>query len=373
MLWYENIDVIDCFLVICWFLWVASIGIQLYFYFNYFIPFARLSNSTAQHKPVPVSLIIAVKNEAQNLTNHLPLWIKQELVEFELIIVDDHSSDQTQSILQSFNDERLQVYQLDNESGKKSAIQLAISKASYNHLVFTDADCVPSSDYWLVKMASNFTDDHQIVLGHSGYFKEHGFLNLLQRFENTMVAAQYFSFASKGNAYMGVGRNLAYTKTIFENSSVFNIHKNIRSGDDDLLVNEMATTKNVALEWDEKAQTISRVSDNWMTYFQQKRRQLQAGEQYKRKHKFQLATFGSSTLLLNILTLILLYISENFGTILMTFGLTLVLKSIIFNKISKKLSEQNFIPWFWLLEFVLIISQTIIGVSTWFWKVKRWK
>ena len=373
MLWSDNIDAIDCLIMICWFLWIASACIQLYFYLYYFFPFALFVKPATPKKPEAVSLIIAVKNEAENLQVNLPLWLQQEQVEFELIIVNDHSNDQTQSVLENCKDERLQVFQLLNGNGKKAAIQLGISKARYNQLVFTDADCIPASNEWLATMAQNFSNEKQIVLGHSGFIREKSFFNLLQRFENLMVAAQYFSFTLKGNAYMGVGRNLAYSKTIFEKSTVFGTHDKIKSGDDDLLVNEMATAKNVAIEWSKNGQTRSKANKKWLTYIRQKRRQLQAGEHYKLKHKAQLAAFGSSTLLFNSITLILLYLSENLGFILMTFGLALVLKSLIINKISIKLGEGSFFLRFWWLEFVLIINQTIIGISTWIWRVKRWK
>ena len=373
MLWSDNVSVINCLLVCCILLWAFSGIVQLYFYLSYFLPLARFREPSKTRKVRSVSLIIAAKNEAINLTKNLPLLLQQENIDFELIIVNDHSTDRTREVLEANKNNQLTVLDLNEGSGKKAAIKFAMSKASHEQLVFTDADCSPKSTLWLAEMAAGFSAEKQLILGHSCYYKSRGILNRLQRFENLMVATQYFSFAIKGKAYMGVGRNLAYTKSIFEKSNSFQTHEKLRSGDDDLLVNEMANTTNVAIELNEIAHTISEAKKSWMDYFHQKRRQLQAGEQYKAEHKLLLAAMGIGTLLFNILTLILLYFSENWPVILMIFGLILVIKSIILNIISKKLGENDLIPWVGFFEFVLIINLTIIGVSTWIWRVNRWK
>lgn len=373
MLWNEEVELTDCLLVFCVLVWAFSGIVQLYFYWSYFFGLARFHKPIMGGNPKAVSLIIAAKNEASNLSNNIPLLLQQEKVDFELIVVNDHSTDRTMEVLGRIRDHRLKVLNLTDGEGKKAAIKLGISRANHEQLVFTDADCTPKSTFWLSEMAAGFSAENQLILGHSSFYKSKGLLNGMQRFENLMVAIQYFSFAIKGNAYMGVGRNLAYTKDVFENSNSFQLHKTLCSGDDDLLVNEMANTVNVGIVLSKRAHTVSEAKKTWMGYFHQKRRQLQAGKHYKLQHKILLAALGMATLLFNTLTLILLYLSNNWPFILMTFGIILIIKSLLLNSLSKKLGENDLIPWAWFLEYVLIINLTIIGVSTWIWRVNRWK
>src|SRR5690606_18630652 len=121
---------------------------------------------------------------------------------------------------------------------KKFALTMGIKGARHPHLVLTDADCQPTGPYWLKEMGGAFSEGKEIVLGYSPYFKKSGFLNRLIRFETTHTAMSYLSYALKKNAYMGVGRNLAYTKSLFFSGSGFTKHMHIRSGDDDLFVNQ---------------------------------------------------------------------------------------------------------------------------------------
>ncbi|MFD2145882.1 hypothetical protein [Mucilaginibacter antarcticus] len=82
-------------------------------------------------------------------------------------------------------------------------------------MLFTDADCKPDSTNWITRMAAHFKGDVQLVLGYSPYFKTGGFLNSLIRFETVKTAVNYLSAALNGDPYMGIGRNMAYTKTLF--------------------------------------------------------------------------------------------------------------------------------------------------------------
>src|SRR5690606_17628256 len=125
--------------------------------------------------------------------------------------------------------------------GKKFAMLVGIKAAKNNRLLFTDADCYRASNNWLREMVSGFSGKHEIILGYGAYIKQKGFLNKLIRFDTFMIAVQYLSAAVKHKAYMGVGRNLAYTKELFFKERAFSKHYHIVSGDDDLFVNGAAT------------------------------------------------------------------------------------------------------------------------------------
>lgn len=121
-------------------------------------------------------------------------------------------------------------------------------------------------------MSSNFQPGIAIVLGYGGYFRhKKSLLNKLIRFETLLTAIQYFSYARLGSPYMGVGRNLAYTSTRFYELKGFASHLQIRSGDDDLFVNEAATAQNTTSCFEKDAITRSIPKATFSAWIKQKK------------------------------------------------------------------------------------------------------
>src|SRR5690606_19848156 len=185
------------------------------------------------------SVIISARNESGNLQKNLYTILNQSYKNFEVIVVNDCSYDDSEDILKNIKSEfpdRLKIVNLLEDDryrrGKMFALTMGIKAAQYEHLLFTDADCVPDSSQWINQMQSSF-QQKEIVLGYSPYIRHKGLLNAIIRFETFYTALQYFSFALKGYTYMGVGRNLAYTKTLFFKHKGFASHMHILSGDDD--------------------------------------------------------------------------------------------------------------------------------------------
>jgi glycosyltransferase involved in cell wall biosynthesis len=233
-----------------------------------------------------VSLIICAKNEAENLSRFIPIWIKQTGVEFELIVVNDGSIDQTAEVLLALQKKyptvkviHLAPKQLSNLKGKRRALLAGIEKSSYDFVVLSDADCYPISQRHLAKMLSRFKPGVDIVLGYSPYEKRKGLLNKFIQIETTLTALQYLSFAFIGIPYMGVGRNIAYRKAIL-NERVFQKSNRTLSGDDDLLLAEVATRSNtmITLDLDNLVYTLPPSSfGEWM---KQKQRHYSTAKYY---------------------------------------------------------------------------------------------
>ena len=248
-------------------------------------------------KAFPVSLLVCSKNEAENLKTHIPLWLAQAHPRFELILIDDNSTDTTRQVIEQFaaQDERIiPVFVAANErfkSSKKYALTLGIKKANHMRLVFTDADCAPASTMWLSKMATSFSATKQLILGYGPYSKKTNLVNPLVRYETFITALQYFSYAFAGMPYMGVGRNLGYTRLLYDQQKGFSSHMDVRSGDDDLFVNAAATKENTALNLDPDTFMYSAPKTSFKHWIQQKRRHVSTANHYKKKHKILLGLY----------------------------------------------------------------------------------
>lgn len=327
-----------------------ALFVQLLFFLIVFIKiWFKPKEKQKAKKEEPVTVIICARNEAENLKKNLPLVLEQEYNNFQVVVVNDSSTDDSESILADFDDkyDNLYVTKIAKDQkfnhGKKLAITVGIKAAKHEWLLFTDADCKPASKKWISAMASNFSKDTDIVLGYGAYERKKGFLNQLIRFDNLMIAIQYFSFAMARMPYMGVGRNLAYRKSLFFKSKGFASHFYIISGDDDLFVNKNANRKNTKIELSHDSFTVSETFDKFKYWNRQKQRHFTASAMYKLKHKFFLALEPFTRMLLYV-SLIYLAINKQFLILIIPlFLIKIILFYITILKASKRFNESGLI------------------------------
>ena len=202
----------------------------------------------------PLSVVICARNESENLRRNLPAILKQDYPDFEVIVINDGSTDESEDLLSELEEEYPNLYHSFTPdsaryiSRKKLALTLGIKASKYDWLVFTEADCTPVSDKWLRRIARNFTPSTDIVLGYSGYERGKGWLHKRVSFDSLFTSLRYLGFALAGKPYMGIGRNLAYRKELFFKVKGFSTHLNMQRGEDDLFINQIANENNTRVE-----------------------------------------------------------------------------------------------------------------------------
>ena len=300
----ESFNIIDCILL--GILAVAFIA-QVYWYGRYMAAPARkmrkrpapgTSIEGGEESLAPVSVILCAHNEAYNLSQYLQALLTQDYPEYEVIVVDDGSEDETRAEIERYlvHDPRLHMtfvpYGARVGATKKLALTLAAKAAQYDYLLLTDADCVPESRFWIREMMKGFGEGQgtkDIVLGFSPYFAEKGYVNRLVRYDTLFNGLHYLGAAICGHPYMGVGRNLAYRKSLFFESGGFTKLMNNVAGDDDLFVNHVATKTNTAVVLSRESYTWSISKKTMKNWLQQKRRHLSVSPAYKESTKFRLS------------------------------------------------------------------------------------
>ena len=346
--------------------------------------FSRLSffknkTSTSKKEDIPVSIIICAHNEAANLEKYLHRILNQNYRSFEVIVVDDNSYDTTHNILLKYHIENtnlclLKVADKPKGSGKKFALSKGIEAAKNEVLLLTDADCMPNSSDWIRDMVQPLNDSKKIILGYAPYFKAKGFLNKFIRFETIHTAMQYFSFALMGQPYMGVGRNLVYNKSLYQKANGFKKHQHLLSGDDDLFINEIATSENVEIVIKKSSFVYSAPKKSWKAFYRQKARHLTTGKHYKLKHKILLGLYSLSHFLHYAAGLVLIIL--NFSTIFAVGIIYLMRISVVLllcRPILKKFDEQSLLKWYPILDaffvlYYLIFSPILMTGNTDQWK-----
>ncbi len=356
------------------------VGIQIAYYLTFLFSFTIKRDEIKLKKHIPISVIICAKNEADNLRQNLPLILNQDYSSFEIVLVNDSSSDDTLEVMKEFEAKNDNITLVDVKSvetfwgNKKYALTLGIKASGHDFLVFTDADCKPNSNKWLSHVCSKFSNEKAIVLGYGAYVKKSfSFLNQLIRFETVMTALQYFAYANLGLPYMGVGRNMAYRKELFFNNNGFNSHMSIKSGDDDLFINEVANHKNTSICFSKESFTVSEPKTSFKDWFLQKRRHVSTAKLYKSKHQFLLGIFYISQFLFWVLSTLMILLDYDLKWVLALIILRFSIQLISFGLGSKKLDDVNLVFFAPFLELFLITSQLFIFIANLIATPKHWK
>ena len=365
------------FLFYC-FIVVTTIQIIYYVFIFGKFSFNKIQEETP--KNIAISVLICAKNEAKNLKKFLPSILRQDYPNFEIVLINDGSTDKTLKVMESFKNEHDNIKIVNVKTieafwgNKKYALTLGIKASSNNFLLFTDADCQPVSERWISEMSKQFSNTKSIVLGYGAYSKIKGsLLNKLIRFETLMTATQYFSYTLIGQPYMAVGRNLAYRKELFFEASGFVNHIKIKSGDDDLFINQIANAENTAICVSKESFTESVPKASFRQWISQKRRHISTAKYYKLKHKVLLSLFYLSQLLFWILTIILISTLSFWQIATALVVLRFLAQLIYLGKASKKLNEADLIPLFPVLEVFLISVQFFIFIKNLITKPSHWK
>jgi len=350
-------------------LFLTTFLIQLGYYLLVFLKLPLYKPRGERKATIGVSIVICAKNEEENLAKFLPKVLEQDYPEFEVVVVNDCSTDGTEQLLSEisvqYNHLRYTSIPANKKffHGKKLAVTIGLKSARYDHVLLTDADCYPVSNLWLQAMASGFTREKKIVLGYGGYERRKGLLNLLIRYETVFTAIQYLSYAIKGRPYMGVGRNLAYEKALFFNNKGFARHYHLASGDDDLFVNENALRENTAVVISGESHTLSIPNTTLRNWIKQKRRHLSAGTHYNRGSRIRIAAEIISRFM-NYLTLALLCILSPWKWLVVAiFGVLLVTRLIIFKLGMQRLDEKYLLFPSLLLDPIMPLVLGIIWLS----------
>ena len=357
-------------------IFVLSVVIQLIYFQGIYRSLLNSASKamTSSSSFPPISVIICARNGDKNLKEYLPLVLEQDYPDYEVMVVDDGSSDQTSLVLQQYSARynHLRVLQMPGGQGKKAALSEGIHQAQYELLVFTDADCMPSSTSWLKIMASNFTPGKDIVLGYGPLKKDSGILNAIIRFDILQIAIQYLSFAIIGKPYMGVGRNLAYRKSLWIQNEGFDSHMDLLSGDDDLFINKVASSNNTAIEIHPDSWTFSDAPSSAFDLFQQKRRHLTTGYRYPFKILFLLGLFPLSTIVFYVTGIILILTGTALNAIMMVAGFRFLIQFLLLNNCCNKLGSKDLLLFSPLLEVFCIILNFSASLTNQFYPKSQW-
>jgi glycosyltransferase involved in cell wall biosynthesis len=376
-------------LFLLWFFFGVGIIVQAIYLLVIFGKTAFYTGNTSKSSSKNeegVTVVICAHNEISNLKTLIPKLFEQDYPLFDVMIVNDRSTDSTKRLLEKMmeNFPKLRSvtikYTPPHVTAKKYALTLGIKVAKYDVILLTDADCLPESNQWIRKMTDPVRNEGKtFAVGYSGYEQKTGFLNNWIQFETLLTALYYMSFGLWKRPFMAVGRNLCYRRSFFMEVKAFKNLWHLEGGDDDLFVNLYTSGANTTIVLDPSANTISKPKENIKDYLIQKKRHLHAGKYYDGADKRKIGLYSFSHALFWIAGIgLLIYLGldqswEHFSVVFGIIVLRSILITLIFKAAEKKIQGTKPPKSIWILDFLYLGYFWILGTISHQSKDIQWK
>ena len=207
----------------------------------YLIHWMRIPPIPAEHANLPyISVVIAARNEEQGIGRCIASFRSMDYPQdlFEVIIVDDHSSDRTADIIHDMAVKNVRVIQPAGQ-GKKAALATGIQTSRGEIVATTDADCLVPPQ-WLNIIGSAFDEQTHAVTGPVCYTETKGLLQNFQALEVLGLMLITGGGVQSGMHYLANGANLAFRRSAFDQVGGYAGNEHYASGDDLFLVEKIA-------------------------------------------------------------------------------------------------------------------------------------
>ena len=343
----------------------VSLLIQLFYHWGVFSRVAFYKKKTVPKGDAelePVSVVICARDAYEYLTELVPALLSQDYPDFEVVIVNDCSDDETEEYLKDLarKEPKIKPVQLKQHlnffNGKKFPLSMGIKSAKNDLIVLTECNCMPVNDLWLRSVVERYNGKTEIVIGYSPYMQRKSSLNRLMRFDALQNGLLYLSAALKRHAYMGIGRNLSYRKELFYRNKGFISHYTTSVGDDDLFISQVANKRNTEVLIDAENTIRTTPTRSFRLWIRQKSSRYSTVSKYNARARLSLSLFYVSQLVFYVSFIALLclnaqpaftitngavfYIPILVFFFLLRFGTQL----FVYHKASKRLGEKGLLP-----------------------------
>lgn len=365
--------------ILLW-IFISAVILQIVYWLVIFskMAFANIPQSLPQRIFPPISVIICGHNEGHNFKKFLPQILEQDYPNFEVIVVNDRSTDDSEAVLNGFKErysnlKTLHLKDFDRQLiGKKFALSKGLAAAQHEAVLLTDADCYPASNQW-IKWMSTALNRHEIGIAYVPFDKRSGFLNRFLRYDKVYIAIQYLSFAFWNIPYMGAGANLIYKKQLFFKNKGFEKHKHIASGDDDLFISAVGKQQQVAITLHPDSFVYCEPKESWSGFYRQKSRHNSTSVHYNWYHQLLLGGLALSHFMVYVGFVGLAIFQGVSMLFLGLFGLRWLVMLVLYSVITPKMKEQDLIVWLPLMDVLYILYYIILAFPLLRGNNNRWE
>lgn len=319
-----------------------------------------------------VTVMIAARNEEERIRFTIDDLLAQDYPKHltEIIMVDDHSTDQTANIIRSYEDSGVKLLQLNEDkplnSYKKKAIAKAIDLSTGTLMVATDADC-RMGPKWLSTIVNYYETNAPVMISSPvAYFEERSLFEYMQTLEFSYLIGIGASFIGNGRASTCNGANFAYRKDVFYEVGGFKGIDDLASGDDELLLQKVAVRYpgKIGFLKSREAIVYTHAKHTLKEFLQQRRRWASKSTKYKDKKIVALAVgiwLFNVSLLVN---LVLGFFDAYFFKLLaVQFLLKYIIEVIFLLPITVFFKRSKLIGLLILITIIHVLYMVYIGIA----------
>lgn len=308
----------------------------------------------------PVSVVVCARDAYEYLQDLVPVLLTQDYPDYEIVIVNDCSEDETEEWLKDIErrEPKIKPVQLRQHlnffNGKKFPLSMGIKSAKNDLIVLTDVNCLPTNSQWLRSVVQSYGNNTEVVIGYSPYMNKKGVFNQIMRFDAVQYAMQYLSAALNKHPYMGIGTNLSYRKELFYRNKGFTSHYTTSVGDDDLFISQVAKGKNTEVLIDAENAILTTPPHKFGMWAHIKSSRYSTISQYDTKAKASSALFTWSHFLFYASFIALMLLKPAFALsigavyyipiLVFFFLLRYGSQMIIYHGAMKRLGEKGLLP-----------------------------
>ncbi len=330
---------------------------------------ARSDPATPNFTPLPlVTVLVPARNEEANIAVLLTALQAQRYPgpRPEIIVIDDHSEDQTAAIVLAFEGITLLRLEADGiNSYKKTALEKGVARATGELIICTDADCIPGP-HWIEQIVTVYRSaGAKFIAAPVALNYKKNALGYLQALDFMVLQGITGAGLQTGKLLMANGANLAYPKAVFTEVNGYAENKQLASGDDFFLLHKISDRYPDRIVYLKSKQAIvsTAAQDNWPNFLQQRIRWASKSAYYKK---------GNLQMVLTLvwcynLTLLLMVLGGLFdGRLLFAFiggwGIKTILEWSFVSEVARFFDGKDLIKKFFWLQPLHILYTVVAGV-----------
>ena len=326
----------------------------------------------------PVSVVLTAHNDAIWLKENLVYLLEQDYPNFEVVVVNYLSNDDTEFVLKLLKDyyPHLKIVPFKEDvnlfQGKKYPLSIGIKSASNDILLLADPECTPKNLKWLRGMVKGYRQpigkkdsskklQPQIVLGYCGLKRTKTLLGCLQQYDALAYGAQYLGSALMGRPYTASGRNLSYRRSFFFEHGAFIRHSDVADGSDDLFVYDNANRRNTVVCINADAVLTAEPKKKFSLWHQERLHRVGTRNRHSALSRLREEMPGLATLLFYAAA-VLLIINGSLPWVITAFvvALKLAWQIVCFAQLTRRFDGGHVYLAAPLLEIYFIIANTIL-------------
>lgn len=328
-----------------------------------------------------VSIILPARNEEENILDCLSALYKQTypLDDFEIIVVDDHSTDRTAELVEKLEIENLKLIRSNDNSagGKKSAITEGIKNSSGDLIITTDADCRMGNE-WLASIVSFYQNEKpKMIVAPVMLNEEKKFLDNMQSLEMLALTGCGAGAIFFGKPILCSGANLAYEKNVFCEVNGFDGNEKNLSGDDVFLmlkINRKFLSQIKFLK-SKEATVFTKPGKNLSSFFQQRKRWASKTFSYTEEYVTAAAVIIFLSNFFILLSAAVSILKSTFVPIAIVLLVKCLVDFMLLNSVSTFFGKKKLLIWFLISALIyplyVFLTGSIAPLTNFSWKGRK--